>query len=226
MPFDKQDVINDLKRNHPEIYRELSMSGELETMSADEILFLDASGATEAPDLSHISESDLPPLDMDIINAVMAQTEEVEKVEDLKTVEKPKVFLTLKKVASIGVACLVVILLVLAIVDSHPNVSVIDATSQETTDYAIRVRGDNYDGIFHSDFITIVEDVLEKYQPTLRRPIKCLITPVKDSGDKVWLTLLVGKRSERREILLTSKAELTVTLDTIIFKMLTKLSSN
>ncbi len=209
MKTDKELTIEFLQEEAPKLYEELQASGELDTLSRRELVNRYASLANEP--MTDISDDDIPPVNMDMIVNVIKTS----KARNKQAICKKAVFTFSISKLAIAVSAIVVLGIGISMMISSNTTTFqfTDLTSQETTDYDIRVHNNETSNlIFHDDFVKLLNSILEQRLKLLEdgNSYFCVLSPVEDCGDKVQLTIHNQNNGQTatKELLLKSNKQL------------------
>jgi len=219
MDLDKELTIQFMKEDNPELYQKLKKSGELERLSHGELVHLHALSATECEDVSDISDDDIDPVNTDMIDDIVTRVQQKQK-------KKARLHFIINKVA-LATSFLVCfgVILTYSLFAPYEKDSFIDTTSQETTDYAIRVHcSEGSSGLFHSEFISELKRIVHNNAAKLPGSLRCRVLPVSGNGQAVVIKLAVNNRSEYAEISLKDKNKVISQLEAVIPNMMKKLA--
>ncbi len=218
MSTEKEVTIQFIKEDNPELYKKLKKSGDLNRLSADELLHIHASSATEYEDVSDISDDEIEPVNMTVIDNVIKQVQN-------KKSHKPKFYLIINKLAIAASVLICLGLLITNLTESQGTITFVDNTSQETTDYEIRVHSDETSTeIFQDDFFENLKLIINQYASNLSEDIICTTLPVVERGDAVIIKLSTNEKSETALITLTDKNDVNKQLISVLPEMITKLT--
>lgn len=215
MSTDKEITIQFLKEDNPELYKSLKEAGDLERLSEDELLHIHASSATEFVDVSDVKDSDVEPVNMDVIANVMKEAKRFNATLEKKAT--PSFFLISRKMA-VAAAVVLCLGITLWLSSSSSNVHFTDFTSQETTDYAVRMKGsDDSCNIFQEELVTTVIDIVSENCNGVGE-VNCSLSAVADRGDVVILTVSTESKKSSIKIELTNKDDVEAFLKNAIPK--------
>jgi len=184
MITDKELNIEFLKEEAPKLYEQLKSSGELNSLTGKELIARYAASQTEPlTDISDMTVDDVPPVDMTAIKTALKKA----KLHEIKEQSSRSDSLTgviLKKLAA---AAVITALLAIGLHSAGRPEKVVfefkDFTSQETTDYAIRVHAEHMAaGVFHDELVSEIDRLLIKEAAILHngKSFICSLLPVND----------------------------------------------
>lgn len=223
MNEDKALTIQFLKLHAPELYSSLNTSGRLEQLSEEELTHLYASSQTKTipgfSPISEIPEDQLPEPNLKMIDNLMIEAKEFDKCNRQRTLS---MFMVLKRTAvAAGILMCIGLMFHFQTVREQPRLVFTDHTSQETTDYAIRLRGTvDTEAVFQDELVTMVEDIITSNLSKTSGNVNCRIEPYESGGSVVYLVISTEKGQRTTKIELTTKTEVKQQLLAEIPKML------
>lgn len=220
MTSEKELTIQFLKMEAPEFYQMIVETGKIDTLSDEELTHLYASSLTEPiVDISDISAEELPVPNTEMVEIALKKSKERSKPSTPHTLN---FFIKLRRFAMAASVLLCFGLAINVIISSNEKqITFIDETSQETTDYAIRVRnGAESTGIFKNELNKIVKEIVLQNIRDVDKDINCTLKPDTVEGDVVYITISTENKSSSAKITLTNTEDVKKQLISIIPKML------
>lgn len=229
MNTDKELTIKFLMQEANGLYQELQKSGELKILSETELMHRYASLKTgPITDISDIADDEVPPINMKMINNVIKAAKIYNNIHKQKN--KTITFSIVLKTVAMAASIIFVIGIGLTMILDSTKASFvfIDQTSQETTDYAIRVRTNgDVAGVFHDDFTKQLKTVLTDALSNEEGAFSCTLLADNNSGNEVLLTVkkIDSGRSVTKSIQLTTPINTHNLLSKVVPKIIKELSN-
>lgn len=220
MTTEKELTIQFLRQEAPDFYKMMAESGKLEKLPEEELIHLYASSIT-APivDISDVSDDELPPPNLKMIENALKKAKELDKCNKPHSLN---FFIMLRRTA-MAASILLCIGLGLNVLISSDNREFLfsNETSQETTDYAVRVRGASAaELIFRDELDALIKEVVSLNISKAEGKVTCTVKPDKNQGNIVWIIISAGDKFSSGKILLTTKKDVKKQLFSIIPNML------